>query len=91
MLPFNRFSVFAFLQTSLNTNNGIARDSDTQDTLLISKVYVKKKEKKDHLLSFDHTELLETKIRRVFNFYIKNMKVKTTVLVNICVVSRLKL
>ena len=59
MLLFNCSSVFAFLQTSVNINFGIARESDTQDTLLISKM---RRKKNANLLSFVHTELLETNI-----------------------------
>ena len=38
MLPCNCSCVFVFLEASINTNFGIARDSDTQDTLLVSKM-----------------------------------------------------
>ena len=58
MLPFNCSCVFAFLQTSLDINFKIARDSDSQNTLLISKM----RRKNANLLSFVDTELLETNI-----------------------------
>ena len=42
MLPFNCSCVFVCLQTSLGINFGIARDSDTRDMLVVSKMRKKK-------------------------------------------------
>ena len=58
MLPCNCSYVFVFLQTSLIIDFGIARYSDSQDTLFVSKM----RRKNANLLSFVHTELLETNI-----------------------------
>ena len=54
--------VFVFLKTSLNINIGIARDSDTQETLLVSKM----RRDNTNLLSLVDTELLETNIIGIF-------------------------
>ena len=57
MLPCNYSCVFVFLQRSFNTIFGIASDSDTQHW------YQKCVEKENaNLLSFVHTELLETNV-----------------------------
>ena len=56
MCPCNCSCVFAFLQISLSINFGIAKGSDTQDTLLVSQM---RKKNVNHL-PFVHTELLQT-------------------------------
>ena len=48
MLPFNCSCLFVCLQTSLNINFGIARDSDSRDMLVVSKMH----KKNANLLSF---------------------------------------
>ena len=58
MLPCTCSCVFVFLQTSLNINFETARDSDTQEMLLVQKVH----RKNANFLSFVHTALLETSV-----------------------------
>ena len=70
--PYFHLIVLLFFYSCKHHSPSIARDTDTQDTLLISKM----RRKNANLLSFVHRELLETNIIRISSLLYQKHKSK---------------